>query len=56
VCLARADGIFCVMSELVLMDSAALGRALTRMAHEIVEHNPEAESRRLSASARKACP
>ena len=32
------------MSELVLMDGAALERALTRMAHEIVEHNPEAES------------
>jgi pyrimidine operon attenuation protein/uracil phosphoribosyltransferase len=32
------------MSALVLMDGAALERALTRMAHEIVEHNPEAES------------
>jgi pyrimidine operon attenuation protein / uracil phosphoribosyltransferase len=26
------------------MDGAALERALTRMAHEIVEHNPEADS------------
>jgi len=26
------------------MDGAALERALTRMAHEVVEHNPEAES------------
>jgi pyrimidine operon attenuation protein / uracil phosphoribosyltransferase len=31
------------MSASVLMDGAALERALTRMAHEIVEHNPEAE-------------
>lgn len=29
------------MSMAVLMDGAALDRALTRMAHEIVEHNPE---------------
>ena len=40
----RADGFFCVVSMTVLMDGAALERALTRMAHEIVEHNPEAES------------
>lgn len=32
------------MSVLVLMDAAALERALMRMAHEIVERNPEAES------------
>jgi pyrimidine operon attenuation protein/uracil phosphoribosyltransferase len=32
------------MSATVIMDSAALDRALTRMAHEIVEHNPEPES------------
>jgi pyrimidine operon attenuation protein / uracil phosphoribosyltransferase len=32
------------MSASVLMDGAALERALTRMAHEIVEHNPEAET------------
>ena len=32
------------MSTAVLMDGAALERALTRMAHEIVEHNPEPES------------
>ena len=43
-CPVWADGIFCVMSEVMLMDGAALERALTRMAHEIVEHNPEAES------------
>src|SRR5579871_2360891 len=30
------------MSGSLLMDGAALERALTRMAHEIVEHNPEA--------------
>jgi len=40
----QADGIFCVMSTTVLMDSAALERALTRMAHEVVEHNPDGES------------
>ncbi|HVM59405.1 MAG TPA: bifunctional pyr operon transcriptional regulator/uracil phosphoribosyltransferase PyrR [Verrucomicrobiae bacterium] len=32
------------MSATVLMDGAALERALTRMAHEIVENNPEAGS------------
>jgi pyrimidine operon attenuation protein/uracil phosphoribosyltransferase len=32
------------MSTAVLMDGAALERALTRMAHEIVEHNPEADA------------
>ena len=32
------------MSTAVLMDGAALERALTRMAHEIVEHNPEPDS------------
>jgi pyrimidine operon attenuation protein/uracil phosphoribosyltransferase len=31
------------MSASVVMDGTALERALTRMAHEIVEHNPEAE-------------
>ena len=40
----QEDGFFCVVSTSVLMDGAALERALTRMAHEIVEHNPEAES------------
>jgi pyrimidine operon attenuation protein / uracil phosphoribosyltransferase len=35
------DGFFYAMSETVLMDGPALERALTRMAHEIVEHNPE---------------
>jgi len=32
------------MSTAVLMDGVALERALTRMAHEIVEHNPEPDS------------
>jgi pyrimidine operon attenuation protein/uracil phosphoribosyltransferase len=32
------------MSATVLMDAATLERALTRMAHEIVEHNLEPES------------
>ncbi len=32
------------MSETVLMDGPALERALTRMAHEIVEHNPEPDT------------
>jgi len=32
------------MSMAILMDGAALERALTRMAHEIVEHNPESDS------------
>jgi pyrimidine operon attenuation protein / uracil phosphoribosyltransferase len=32
------------MSKAVLMDEAALDRALMRMAHEIVEHNPEPDA------------
>ena len=32
------------MSTAILMDGPTLERALTRMAHEIVEHNPEPES------------
>ncbi len=43
-CPVRADGFFCVVSAAVLMDGAALERALTRMAHEIVENNPEPDS------------
>ena len=37
------DGFFCAMNATVIMDAAALDRALTRMAHEIVETNPVAE-------------
>ena len=44
VCLDEANGFFCAVSTAVLMDGASLERALTRMAHEIVEHNPEAGS------------
>jgi len=44
VCLTRAGGFFYAVSTAVLMDGAALERALTRMAHEIVEHNPGPES------------
>jgi pyrimidine operon attenuation protein/uracil phosphoribosyltransferase len=44
VCLDEANGFFCLVSATVLMDGVALERALTRMAHEIVEHNPEAGS------------
>jgi pyrimidine operon attenuation protein/uracil phosphoribosyltransferase len=40
----RADGFFCAVSTASIMDAAALERALTRMAHEIVEHNPDPES------------
>lgn len=36
-----ADGIFCIMSTVLLLDAAAIQRALTRMAHEIVERNPD---------------
>jgi pyrimidine operon attenuation protein/uracil phosphoribosyltransferase len=39
-----AGGFFCVVSEALLMDAAALERALTRMAHEIVENNPDPDS------------
>ena len=35
------SGIFCAMKTVVLLDAAAIDRALTRMAHEIVEHNPK---------------
>jgi pyrimidine operon attenuation protein/uracil phosphoribosyltransferase len=38
---ARADGIFRVVSNAVIMDGAAIQRALTRMAHEIIERNPD---------------
>jgi len=37
----RVDGIFCLMSMTLVMDAAAIGRALTRMAHEITERNPD---------------
>lgn len=39
-----ADGLFCVMNTASIMDSAAIERALARMAHEIVEGNPQAEA------------
>jgi pyrimidine operon attenuation protein/uracil phosphoribosyltransferase len=32
------------MSAAPVLDAAAVGRALTRMAHEIVEHNPPADT------------
>lgn len=35
-----ADGFFCVMNT-VILDAAAMDRAITRMAHEIVEQNPD---------------
>ena len=44
VCLFWADGFFCVMSAAVIMDAAAMDRALTRMAHEVVENSPDATS------------
>jgi pyrimidine operon attenuation protein/uracil phosphoribosyltransferase len=40
----RADGFFCDVSTASIMNAAALERALTRMAHEIVENNPEPDS------------
>lgn len=33
------DGFFCVVSYVLILNAAAINRALTRMAHEIVERN-----------------
>lgn len=44
VCPMRADGSFCAMSAAAIMDGSAIQRALTRMAHEIVEHNPQPDA------------
>jgi pyrimidine operon attenuation protein/uracil phosphoribosyltransferase len=42
VCPARADGrFFCMVNTTPIMDGAAIQRALTRMAHEIIERNPD---------------
>ena len=37
----RAGGVFCAVSAALVMDAAAIGRAITRMAHEIAERNPD---------------
>jgi pyrimidine operon attenuation protein/uracil phosphoribosyltransferase len=39
--LSRRDGDFFAMTQSQLLDGGAVQRALTRMAHEIVERNPE---------------
>jgi len=36
-----AGGVFCAVSAALVMDAAAIGRAIARMAHEIAERNPD---------------
>jgi pyrimidine operon attenuation protein/uracil phosphoribosyltransferase len=43
VCPAWANGLFHAMSAAPIMDAVAIERALTRMAHEIVEGNPQSD-------------
>ena len=43
VCPEGAGGLFCAMSATLIMDAVAMDRALSRVAHEILERNPGEE-------------